>query len=131
MVSIKLSVLAATAALLHLGAARKCVAQSSESIDGVGSGQAHVHFQVSVKFEGEKEVLDSQDNFDKEDNALNIYDGVQTLKSDKLGGDVLITTQSNDEMGSSRVKYVLLFLLLTRNHTFLPLQSYAFLYLRC
>ena len=123
MVSIKLSVLAATAALLQLGAARECVAQSAEMIEGGSPGAAHVRYTVSVKFKGEKKLLDSQDSFDKEYDALNIYDGVQTLKSDKLGGDVLITTQSNGDMGSSRVKYVFFFTF-TGNQA--PLQLHCF-----
>ena len=106
MVSIKFSVAAATAALLHVASARKCTASVQDFVDGGIGGGAFTHYRIGVRFNGNEDYLDSQDTDSKDD--LDIYDGKQTLTSDKLGGDVLIWADKADVTGQSRLEYALL-----------------------
>lgn len=74
-----------------------------ESVDG-SVGRAHIHQTVILKFDGEDKLLDSQGNYEKKWDALNIYDGVQTLKSKRLGGDVRVTAKKEERVGNDRLQ---------------------------
>lgn len=102
MVSLKLSMAAATAALLQVAAARKCSASVADYVGGGGGGGGFHEYKVYASFADDKDnKLDSQDSDNTK--ALVIYDGVQTLKSDKLGGDILLTASRNGKSGQSQL----------------------------
>ena len=103
MVSIKLSLAAATAAFLQVASARKCTASVQDFLDnGMGLGGGH-HYRVAVWFNGAEDSLDIQDNY-KGDSKLYPYEGVQTLKSDELGGDVLIWADKSSASAQSQLE---------------------------
>ena len=86
MVSTKLALaIGAAATLFHVASARDCKAKMVH-----GSKSAIQDYDgIEVRFADNDELLDSQDSDDTE--GLDIFDGWQTLTSDKLGGDVRLS----------------------------------------
>lgn len=89
MVSITISLAAASMVLLQVASARDCTARMIHSVSGGFGGPGFAEHRISVWFDDDPDnVLDSQDN--TSDPHMDMYDGKQTLKSDQLGGDVVL-----------------------------------------
>lgn len=96
MVSTKLALAMGAAALLQLASARDCTAQMV-----IDTGAMPTYHGVEARFSDNNELLDYQETGNTD--GLDIFDGWQTLKSDKLGGDVRLKAEG--ELGS--IKYAL------------------------
>lgn len=89
MVSLKLSLTVASAALVQFAAARRCTGYVQDDLTGQFGGSGGHNYKIQVWFnDNPDEILDEQNSYDNK--QLDIHDGVQTLKSDALGGDLLL-----------------------------------------
>lgn len=87
MVSLKLSLAVASAALIQFAVARQCTGYVQDNFTGQFGGHGGHNYKLKVWFnDNPDEILDEQNSYD--DKHLDIYDGVQTLTSDALGGDL-------------------------------------------
>lgn len=104
MVSTKLSLAVATTALLQFASARQCTASLQDTTSGGTGGGIRHNQRIWVSFnDNPDDHLDEQTDAVTDVKHMNIYDGVQTLSSDALGGDVrLWATKEEGAVGANR-----------------------------
>lgn len=97
MVSIKLSLTIASMAFLQLASARKCTGSVKRWSEGGFGGPGFTHSSLSVWINDDPDnILDEQNT--RDDDELDIYDGVQTLTSDDLpNGDLRLWAERKEE----------------------------------
>lgn len=107
MLSLKTSLVVAAAGLLQIAAARQCMATMTDEVNAPIGGSAQHHQKLQVWFnDNPDDILDEQESGPSPGQMkhLDMYDGVQTLTSDALGGDVRLwaTREETPSKGLAR-----------------------------
>lgn len=109
MVSLKTSLTVAALGLVNLASARQCTARITDSVNAPIGGASIHHHKIEVWFnDNPDEILDSQESglSPGQMKHLDIYDGVQTLTSDALGGDVCLWVTRSETRTSGLTRHI-------------------------